>query len=127
MSSSREMLLRHVHVHVPDVEKVAKWYRTTLGLHEVYRFEEKLIILGSQGDCQLGLEVGPALGSPERLHLIFRVEDVDATLARLRSRNVEIDGGPEDQPYGHRVMWLKDPVGHTVELYTPLDGDRPYD
>ncbi len=124
-NANGEFVLRHVHVHVPDVSSLADWYKSHFGLEEIYRFEDKLTILGNAGDCQIGFEAGEAVGHPERIHLIFRVPDVDEWHGKLRGE-LEI-GEPVDQPYGHRVMWMQDPVGHTIELYTPLDGDRAYD
>ncbi len=71
------MLLRHVHLNVPDVEEARDWYVTTLGLSVVYELPGTLVILGNEGDCQVGLEAGPPVSEPERVHLIFRVPDVD--------------------------------------------------
>ena len=76
-NANGEFVLRHVHVHVPDVASLAEWYKSHFGLEEIYKFEDKLTILGSAGDCQIGFEAGEAVSHPERIHLIFRVPDVD--------------------------------------------------
>ena len=123
-----EYLLRHLHLHVGDVQSVCEWYSSVLGLETIYANGDQLAILGNRGDCQLGLEAGPPVSEPERIHLIFRVPDVDALYEELRLNGaVEHITPPADQPYGHRVFAVRDPIGHTVELYTPLEGHRPYD
>ena len=122
------MFLRHLHLHVGDVDSVRNWYVANLGLSVVHEVPGQLIILGNEGDCQLGLEAGVPVSEPERVHLIFRVSDVDSQYAKLVDRvDVDVVQPPEDQPYGHRVAVIRDPAGHTVELYTPLSGERPYD
>jgi catechol 2,3-dioxygenase-like lactoylglutathione lyase family enzyme len=120
--------LRHVHLHVGHVASVKDWYCDILELAVVFELPEQLVILTSKGNCQLGLEAGPPVSEPERVHLIFRVDDVDAVYESLSGRHdVKLRYPPTDQPYGHRVMAIQDPVGHTVELYTPLPGERAYD
>jgi len=113
---------------VPDVNHAARWYVDVLNLQVVHQFRDKLVIVGGSDGCQLGLEWGKPVSEPDRIHFIFRVEDVDDLCRRLQARtDVKILFPPADQPYGHRVMSISDPVGHTVELYTPLAGERPYD
>lgn len=122
------MLLRHVHIHIGDVDAGRDWYVTNLGLSLVHELPGTLVILADEGDCQLGLEAGEPVSEPERVHLIFRVPDVDSQYAKLASRDgVDAVRPPQDEPYGHRVAIVRDLVGHTVELYTPLEGTRPYD
>ena len=122
------MLLRHVHINVGDVDAARDWYVKHLGLSVVHELPGTLVILGGDGDCQIGLEAGEPVSDPERVHLIFRVPDVDAKFAELSGRDgVRIVRPPEDEVYGHRVAIVRDVAGHTVELYTPLAGDRPHD
>lgn len=122
------MILRHVHINVGDVDAARDWYVTNLGLSIVHELPGTLAILGDESHCQIGLEAGQPVSEPERVHLIFRVPDVDSKYADLKGREgVGVVRPPEDEPYGHRVAIFRDLVGHTVELYTPLEGNRPYD
>lgn len=48
------------------------------------------------------------------------VPDVDAWAARARERGLEIESGPEDQPWGNRELALLDPDGNRLVIATPL-------
>jgi lactoylglutathione lyase len=48
--------------------------------------------------------------------------DVDAAVAALRSRGIEILNGPIDRPWGVRTACFADPDGHVWELAQPLPG-----
>ena len=61
--------------------------------------------------------------------LTLRVDDVDATVARLREVGVTITEEPSDQPWGARHAWLLDPDGRRMSVYsspeTIMDGGGP--
>jgi predicted enzyme related to lactoylglutathione lyase len=48
----------------------------------------------------------------------FRVRDLDAMLAQLRTAGAEVDDRVEDYEYG-RFGWFADPDGNRVELWEP--------
>ncbi len=48
----------------------------------------------------------------------YRVDDMDALLAKLTGAGVEIDPKRDDSEYG-RFAWIVDPEGHRVELWQP--------
>ena len=48
----------------------------------------------------------------------FRVDDLDATLARLRKEGVKVDEKVEDEDNG-RFGWAMDPEGNRIELWQP--------
>ena len=122
------MKLRHVHLNVTNIDAVTKWYQDHLGFTIMHQVPGHLNILEHpDGECLLGFEAGVTAEPASSVHLILRVDDVDALHDRLTGDGVAIDFPPTDQPYGHRVMAVFDPAGHTVELYTPLPGERPWD
>jgi len=49
----------------------------------------------------------------------YRVDDLDALLAKLRAAGVWIDPKREDAEYG-RFAWIRDLDGNRVELWQPL-------
>ncbi len=65
---------------------------------------------------------GDPLEHPERLQMHFHVPDVDAEYERLKREGVKFDEAPNDKPWGWRHAYTRDPVGHTVELCSPLPG-----
>jgi len=48
----------------------------------------------------------------------YRVRDLDAILAQLRSAGVEVDERVEEQEFG-RFGWAVDPDGNRFELWQP--------
>ena len=53
--------------------------------------------------------------------LNFRVADLDALLAALRSEGCNVLGGPESSEFG-KFGWVIDPDGNKVELWQPPPG-----
>lgn len=51
----------------------------------------------------------------------YRVDDLTALLASLRSNGCNVLGGPEESEYG-RFGWVLDPEGNKVELWEPPAG-----
>lgn len=58
-------------------------------------------------------------GSHQAVMINYRVDDMDALLAKLKAANVEIDPHRDDASYG-RFAWIVDPEGNRVELWQPL-------
>ena len=50
--------------------------------------------------------------------LEFEVDDVDAEFARLQSLPIDWVKPPSTQPWGNRSIYLRDPDGNLVNLYT---------
>src|ERR1044072_619051 len=48
----------------------------------------------------------------------FRVTDLDALLAQLRSEGVEVDDRTEKSEFGY-FGWVMDPEGNRIELWEP--------
>ena len=56
--------------------------------------------------------------STKEFMINFRVDDLDAMLAQLRSAGVQVDEKIQDSEYG-RFGWCMDPEGNRVELWQP--------
>ena len=56
--------------------------------------------------------------SNKSVMLEFEVDDVDAEFARLQSLPIEWVKPPSTQPWGNRSIYLRDPDGNLVNLYT---------
>ena len=60
---------------------------------------------------------GEAFEVPARmLHLAFRVEDLEAVLARAVAAGATVRSGPYTLPSGSIVAFVQDPDGYDVEL-----------
>jgi lactoylglutathione lyase len=64
--------------------------------------------------------IAPAsVAAPEggsRFQFTLDVDDVDAMVAELQSRGVELLNGPIDRPWGIRTASFKDPAGNIWEI-----------
>lgn len=109
----------YVTLFVDDVRTARDWYVRNIGLTPVWESANFVMLTGSEG-AQIGLHQGSPLAQPDRVQLHFEVPNVDAIYHKLRSAGVTFVAAPTDQPWGCRVATVRDPAGHTVELYTPL-------
>jgi methylmalonyl-CoA/ethylmalonyl-CoA epimerase len=67
-------------------------------------------------DRELGL-----FGNPPGIdHVSFAVSDVDVVYAELCKAGVALSGPPENQPWGARMVGLKDPDGNNLYLLQRL-------
>jgi predicted enzyme related to lactoylglutathione lyase len=53
----------------------------------------------------------------------YRVDDLDALLAQLRTEGVAVVAGPESHENG-KFAWILDPEGNKVELWQPMRWDE---
>ena len=112
--------VQHVALNVGDLEAAKAFYLGTLGLQEIARPD--FGIPGLWMDCggtQIHLvEVGDH-DAPDGQHFAFEVDDIDATIAELRGKAVDVTD-PFDLPGGGgRQAFLKDPSGNLLELNQP--------
>jgi catechol 2,3-dioxygenase-like lactoylglutathione lyase family enzyme len=120
----------NIGVCVAELQGSVTFYEM-LGLSEVYRNERGVLM--SAGHARLFLfttrqahpapidrQLGLFENAPGIDHISFAVADVDATYAKLREAGVEFDGEPQDQPWGARMVGLKDPDGNNLYLLQKL-------
>ncbi|HVN69260.1 MAG TPA: methylmalonyl-CoA epimerase [Candidatus Binatia bacterium] len=127
------MEIDHVAVVVKDLEATLRLYTRTLGFKEVYRE-----VIYDQGVEAVGLQAGDAFvelllpldeaspiaryrgDAPSRLHhTAYRVPDIEAALAKLRSQGVRlIDERPRKGAHGSLIAFLhpKATDGVLIEL-----------
>jgi catechol 2,3-dioxygenase-like lactoylglutathione lyase family enzyme len=121
----------HVTLVVKDLEQSERFYVDLLGMEIIERPAFSFPGLWFQaGATQVHLiaespEAGPA-GLPEfqgtqpsrGFHLAFEVDDCDEAAATLRKQGIDIVSGPRSRPDGPRQLYIYDPDGHLVELYS---------
>ncbi len=52
------------------------------------------------------------------MHFAFEVEDADVAARQLRDREVAIAAGPRHRPDGATQLYIQDPDGHLVEIFS---------
>jgi len=116
-------------LYAKDVEAVAQFY-VRLGFEERVRLpgqdgspgyiglrrDQAELAVTTEDSPRALLGVEPAQG--RRHELFVYVDDVDRTVAELRSHGVAVLRDPGDMFWGERLAWVTDPEGNVVALAT---------
>ena len=116
------MTLIQVAQRATDLERAAAFYADLLGAEPLATYEPPGLVFFDLGGVRLLLD----RGAPSALHYLA-VDDIDATVARLRERGVEIDTEPhvifshEDDTLGPAgtdewMAFVRDSEGNLVGL-----------
>jgi catechol 2,3-dioxygenase-like lactoylglutathione lyase family enzyme len=111
-----------IFLKVADPAATAQWYRDMLGL-EIGDYGATLGFAGAGEDAYAVFSLFKADTnyldpSPHPAMINLRVDDLDALVAALRVRNVEVLG-TEDESYG-KFAWILDPNGFKIELWQQI-------
>ena len=112
----KPLAVHHVGISVDDVDAALAFYVDTLGLtprvdRPDFGFPGAWLDAGGQQLHLIQGEVAPDKGQ----HFAILVDDLDATIAELRQRDIDVSDG---FPVGTgRQAFVKDPAGNTVELH----------
>ncbi|XYH94603.1 VOC family protein [Sorangium sp. So ce1128] len=113
------------------------FYKRAFGAREASRIE---MPDGRLGHAELSIgrarfylsDEYPELGavSPEALggtsaSVVVYVEDVDALVAQAAAAGATVERPPQDQPFGDRMAWLRDPYGHRWALASRIEDVSP--
>ena len=119
------------YLYYRDTAAALGWLVEAFGFHERFRsvdgdgtlrhaeleFGDAVIMLGSPPDYRNPKELGQVT-----VGLYVHVDDVDAHFERAKAAGAEIDGRPEDKPYGDRLYGALDPEGHQWWFAQSLEG-----
>ena len=120
--------IHHIAIICSDYEVSKRFYTKILGLKilaEIYRQERNSYKLDLKiGDAQIELFSFPA--TPERpsrpearglRHLAFSTDDIDKSVAILKSENIDVEPIRVDELTGKRFTFFTDPDNLPLELY----------
>jgi lactoylglutathione lyase len=115
--------LNHVALHVSDVDRSCAFYQTVLQLQPLARpaftFPGAWFRLGTNQELHLiGDRREPVLSHRRGNHFAVRTDDLGAWEAHFNQLNVEYQA-PRERPDGALQLFLSDPDGHVIELFTP--------
>ena len=105
-------------IRAADPEALSAWYREALGLD----IDDNGLWYPDAGPTVFAAFAAESdyLGPrTQQTMLNFRVRDLDAMLAQLRSRGAEVADETEDMDGVGRFAWLCDPEGNRIELWQP--------
>jgi glyoxylase I family protein len=112
------LAVHHVSINVEDVDAALAFYVDVLGFVERsdrpdFGFGGAWLDVGGQQLHLIEAKIPANLGQ----HFAVHVADLDATIAELRARAIEVT---DPTPVGtSRQAFLVDPAGNTVELIEP--------
>ena len=109
--------IRHIALQAEDTAKLAEFYKTTFGLHEVGRLtvaDGRTAVFVSDG--HINLAIIPAWGEPEGIsHFGFQVDDVQEAARVGKEARAQTGIAPRPRDGRYAEFRMHDPVG------TPLD------
>ena len=120
--------IHHVAIICSDYAASKKFYTELLGLEiisETYREERQSFKLDLKiGSSQIELfsfpDTPPRISQPEARglrHLAFSTDDIDKSVAILRSNNIQTEPVRVDEITGKRFTFFADPDNLPLELY----------
>ncbi len=116
--------VNHVTLHVDDIAASCRFYGEVLGLQQLPRPDFDIpgawFSLGRQQLHLIGGRDAPVQSSNRGNHFCVEVDGFDGYVGRLRERGFEMIG-PRLRPDGGRVVFVRDPDGHVIELF--VDGE----
>ena len=115
--------LNHVALHVTDVERSNSFYRSVLQLEPLPRpafsFPGAWFRLGANQELHLiGDRGNPVFSSNRGNHFALMVDDIDQWANHLQASGADF-APKKKRPDGASQIFLRDPDGHVIELFTP--------
>ena len=118
---SNDARLNHLFATAADLPTARAFWTEVIGLQVVLE-DDEYVRVGGDGGFTMGIERAVEGESPA-IEVVVRVGDVDAVYQRLVASGVDCDGPPRDMPWGARHIWLRDPDGRPVSIYSATDPD----
>ena len=108
----------HALLYTSEPEALRAVFRDVLGWEHVDAGHGWLIFALPPAELGVHPAEGPTYDSGVRHQLSFMCDDIDSTVADLRTKGVEVRGEPEDEGWGITTTLVL-PGGVEVMLYEP--------
>ena len=112
--------MQHLSFPVRDVRRAAEFYRDFLGFTALREPDEHIAEL-TMGETKLVLLHGTDFTAPKDLHFGFGEATraaVDDWGRKARDARVTIESGPAQTEWGGYVLYLRDPDGYLIEIWS---------
>jgi predicted enzyme related to lactoylglutathione lyase len=101
---------------VSEMDRAVGFYRDSLGLEVIEHDGDWSEV--TAGDQRIGLNGAESPGGDGGAVIAFSVDDLDATVEKLKESGVEFSGEVSEHPWG-RIAPFKDPDGNDLQVYAP--------
>jgi lactoylglutathione lyase/glyoxylase I family protein len=132
MSGIRVKQVAHVCIFSSDLERTKQFYGEVLGLVPVFHFTRDgvpfgfYLNAGGRSQVEVFHKPAAAFSETDRInHLCLEVESIDAAVAHIRGRGVEVTEKKLacDDTY---QAWVRDPDGTKIELFEYTAGSAQF-
>jgi len=111
--------LAHVCLLTADLEKTASFYCQGLGLEKAFDFERRGkwfgFYLKTGHETYIEVFEGTPGAPGSIIHLCLEVEDIDASIARIRANGLQVTDKKQGADQNYQA-WMEDPNGVKIEL-----------
>lgn len=111
--------VQHLSLPVSDPRRSSAFYRDLLGFREL-EVNDHIGEL-TMGETKLVLLRAKSPDAPKDLHFGFAVAteaEVDRWAEKAAAAGARIDSGPERTDWGGYTLYLRDPDGYLIEIWT---------
>ena len=126
------LVLDNLRLLTDDFAAAFRFYAEGLGLEVLFGTVEGPYAELAAGAASIGLfarelmpGADPTLPLGDRAVAVLNAEPLDATLAGLRERGVEVGEAEDRRDWGIRTAHLHDPDGRLLELFEPIQPSGP--
>ena len=109
----------HALLYTTEPDAVREIFRDVLGFEFADAGHDWLIFALPPAELGIHPGEGPTFDAGVRHQLSFMCDDLDATIAELRAKGIEIEGEPQNERWGITTTMVL-PGGLDVMLYEPL-------
>jgi predicted enzyme related to lactoylglutathione lyase len=113
-----------------DHKRLAAWYRDNLGMAledwggAILKWPQDKTVDGGLTVWHVAEPESKWFSPSTSSFMInYRVDDLTALLAQLKTNGIEVVKGP-DSDFNGTFAWILDPDGNKVELWEPKNGDE---
>jgi len=108
--------LNQVTIPCQNYQKSVAFY-VRLGLRHIVDSPPRYARFETESGATLSIHKMDSRGDASEVVIYFEVDDVDATVNKLKDAGLKFDSEPTDQEWLWREAYLKDPSGNSLCIY----------
>ena len=99
-----------------DYEASVAFY-TALGLRQIVDSPPRYARFETDAGNTFSIHKVESIATPSGVVIYFEVDDVDATVGKLKENGLKFDSDPVDQSWLWREAYIDDPAGNRICIY----------